>query len=69
MEINTKYQIGDTVYYMCNNMVDKGEVLSMTIYVRKNNIEVFYLVSGKSTSSTLVDYQMFPTKEAVLATL
>lgn len=73
MTIETKFNVGETVYYMCNNKVHQSTVKVIKIYVRSPTVDVqTYLIEtglGKDGLSEYNEVWLFPTKESLLASL
>ena len=75
MEIKTKYNIGDGVWFMCDNKTRRGEILGV-----KAEINIMpkgpaqynsYSVRDSVTTGVCVfpEYDLFPTKEELLKSL
>lgn len=48
MKIETKFKVGDTVYFMSDNVLNKGVIQNIIINVRGFNLESFsYLISER----------------------
>ena len=76
MTIETKYDIGDVIYLLKNNKIEKGFVTGMKILVSYTNkvdkilgekIEYENNINGHCIM--INDLYMFPTKEALLKSL
>ena len=66
MNIKTKYNIGDEVWFIFNYKPTQGKILGLTIY---SPTYYFYTVSILHTSGTMNEKDLFPTKEELLKSL
>ena len=66
MTIETKYNIGDEVWFMFNHKPTQGKILGLTVY---SPTYYFYIVSILYTSGTIYEESLFPTKEELLKSL
>lgn len=66
MTIEPKYNIGDEVWFMFNHKPTQGKILGLTVYAPTY---YFYIVSILSTSGTMDEEFLFPTKEELLKNL
>ncbi len=65
-----KYDIGQEVWIMLNNKVQKVEVCSCDIHIRCHGTSVTYTVSRSAGStSSLSQCDLYPTKQELLGTL
>jgi hypothetical protein len=65
MEIKTKHNIGDNLYYMRNNKIKKGVVSKVVVKVQSlNKIEICYKLD-----SWVYEKCLFITKEELIKTL
>ena len=72
MDIKTKYDIGQSVFFMDNNKVQEGTIDRIHIEVRynggkDNKVRISY--SLFTTSKFYEDKELFPTKEELLKSL
>lgn len=73
MTIETKYNIGNEVYYRDINTIAKGKILNIKIdcnYGHHNT--VIYSVSNQDnrfTAIQILEWELFPTKEELLKSL
>lgn len=69
MTIETKYNIGDEVWYRgYHNCISKGVVTTITIQIEDTQINIFYSVNGK-LAKAYSECMCFPTKEDLLKSL
>ena len=66
MTIETKYNIGDKVWYAIGKQMFDGKILA--IHILKNNI-IMYIVRFSVTHCTFSEDDLFPTKEELLKSL
>lgn len=71
MKIETKYNIGDWVHFMCDNQAHVGVIKKINIYVEDGKTNTFYTVTDQNSS---LDLQLgtpylFPTKAELLKSL
>jgi hypothetical protein len=69
MTIETKYNIGDEVWFIEEGQPKKDEIISIEIYVYKDNLFVEYLFANDSYPYGLNESYLFPTKEELLKSL
>lgn len=71
MEIKTKYNIGDTVYYLSDNTVKCSTIEFITIYINnyKNSVTITYTVRDYNSYNYITKEELFPTKEELLKSL
>lgn len=80
MTINTKYSIGDEVYFLMNNKVLSGKITNLGIAVEANqatsrsekrsdvNIDIEYVIASDKKHCVSED-RLFLTKDALLRSL
>lgn len=71
MEIKTKYNIGDWVWFMHENSVHQGVIKKITIHIENDKINTFYTLIDQNNSLELqlgTPY-LFTTKEELLKSL
>lgn len=70
MTITTKYNIGDTVWFMEDNKAHAAEVKSIELFIVQSKLHEIYSISHPSgkDSKLHVDY-LFPSKQELLASL
>lgn len=66
MIIETKYNIGDTVFYMVENIIYEGIVIEISISKIGGNITYLYQVGTDGTYSVFSESCIFSTKEELL---
>ncbi len=66
MEVKTKYEFGDKVWYITANRVMCGEITGFSIAVDKDGPRIKYWVGY---DKTFHDNELFDTKQALLNTL
>ena len=71
MTIETKYNIGDEVWFYHHKKIMKSRVRSINLLVRKDDISASYLMEDMWTDQYIVLYEesLFPTKEELLKSL
>lgn len=75
MELKTKFGLRDTVYFMFENKVHKGDVMEISLSLKatpEGNMEIiYYHVYDYSVSAfvKLHESVLFPSKEKLLETL
>ena len=80
MDIKTKYDIGQSVFYMSENRVRKGIIKGINIKCQDEvdfvispmgkSVSVFYCVETPHfTDFSVAEYKLFPTKEDLLKSL
>ena len=69
MTIETKYNIGDEVWFIEEGEPIKDEILSIEINIYKDSIFVEYLFANDSYPYGLNESYLFPTKEELLKSL
>jgi len=70
MTITTKYDIGETVWFMEDNKACSATIKSCELDVGSNNIHTVYTVTHPSHKCVkYAEVHLFPTKEALLASL
>ena len=71
MEIKTKFDIGDWVWFMHENTVHQGVINKISMLIEKNKTNTFYTLIDQNNSLELqlgTPY-LFPTKEELLKSL
>ena len=66
MEVNSKYNINDTVWVVNRNKVIQQKIQSVEITADKDKAEIEYTFIG---GSKLPEYRVFKTKEELIDTL
>ena len=66
MEVNSKYNINDTVWVVNRNKVIQQKIQGIEITADKDNAEIEYTFIG---GSKLPEYRVFKTKEELIDTL
>lgn len=71
MEIKTKYNIGDWVYFMHENKVHIGVIKKITIHIEKNKTNTVYSLTDQNNGLELQFGTpfLFLTKEELLKSL
>lgn len=69
MGINTKFDVGDRVFFMNNNKVCETNIERITIITEEDNIEIRYRVKVNYTYKSLPESKVFATKQELLNTL
>lgn len=54
IEFNSPLNYGETVYYLCNNKVEKGNLIAFSLYDDKGGTSIKHIVKAESRS--LPDY-------------
>lgn len=72
MTIETKYNIGDEVWFMCRNTITSGYVqFGLCTFNRDSSITITYDVMTNVLSNPLTcrESELFPTKEELIKSL
>ncbi len=71
MTIETKYNIGDTVWFMKNNKLTQGKITVITVEsVIGNSILISHgLNNGDTTRPPYSENELFPTKQDLINSL
>lgn len=69
MKINTKFDVGDRVFFMNDNKVCETNIERITITTKEDNIEIKYLVKVSYGYESLLESKVFTTKQELLNTL
>lgn len=73
MNISTKYEINDVVFFMSNNAVSTAEIEKINIEIRTiekvNIINITYLIKIDKAFQTMHESKLFPTKQELLDSL
>lgn len=70
MKIETKYDIGQWVYFMLENKVAMGEITRIELRIEKEKgVDTKYIVEYCHTPYTHYEYHLYPTKEELLKSL
>ena len=69
MEIKTKYNVGDKVYFLSNNAVVCLPIDTIRIEIDKNNNIIKYRISNNGTCEWRQEDKLFTTKEELLKSL
>lgn len=68
MEIKTKFNVGDKVFYMRDNRVQSGEVRGMQVLIHRSEADVIVYVSFGDQRGYTEDV-LFESKEELLKSL
>lgn len=69
MIVKTKYDIGDTVFYMQENKVCSNKVDTIEVHIDKRDKELCYTKYCGLGKFTLKEHQLFLTKEELIKSL
>ena len=69
MTIETKFNIGDSIWYMDNNKACNRSVSSIIIRITEYGVSVGYYVSKPRKSITLDEKLVFSSKEELIKSL
>lgn len=70
MKIETKFNLGDKVFVLCNNKVQKVEVVSLCAFTEISDIKINYDVRfWTGDVETLSEYRLFETKQELINSL
>ena len=70
MKIETKFNLGDKVFVLCNNKVQKVEVVSLCAFTEISDIKINYDVRFWTGGvETLSEYRLFETKQELINSL
>lgn len=67
MKIETKYEIGQEVWFMYNNRPTSMRVMHIELYISSNKVKRQYI--DKYGSYRVSEHKLFPTKEELLKSL
>ena len=68
MDIKTKFNVGDKVFYMRDNRVQSGEVRGMEVFIHGSEANVIVYVSPGDSRGYTEDF-LFGSKEELLKSL
>lgn len=68
MEIKTKFNVGDKVFYMRDNRVQSGEVRGMQVLIHRSEVNIIVYVSSGDPKGYAEDF-LFASKEELLKSL
>lgn len=68
MEIKTKFNVGDKVFYMRDNRVQSGEVRGMQVLIHRSEVNIIVYVSFGDRRGYTEDV-LFESKEELLKSL
>ena len=68
MEIKTKFNVGDKVFYMKDNRVQSGEVRGMQVLIHRSEANIIVYVSLGDKRGYSEDF-LFESKEELLKSL
>lgn len=69
MIIETKYNIGDIVFYMLEDTICKGIIIEISISKIGNSITYLYHIGSNGVYRIFSENCIFPTKEELLKSL
>lgn len=70
MEIKTKFDTGDTVYFLYGNKVHTGDVVMINIHkIFSRSIGIKYRIHGLSQAVDRAEHELFKTKEELIKSL
>lgn len=70
MTIETKYSIGDTLWFMLNNRSNSGVVVKLSLEITEaGSQEVYTLKRDNQSTETLHVSYLYPSKQNLLASL
>lgn len=67
MTIETKYNIGDEVWFICSNLVQTSTVRKIRPIINRDNNLIYYYVDGLPYEYS--ETKLFPTKAELLKSL
>jgi hypothetical protein len=69
MKIETKYNIGQVVWFMEENGPKSDVILGIEVNIYKEKVFIEYLFANDSYPYGLIEADLFPTKEELLKSL
>lgn len=69
MEIRTKFNIGDTIYFMYDNKVCNSSVCSVSVWVGRESTDIKYYVDRDKDRISITENKVYATKEELIASL
>lgn len=69
MTVETKFNIGDEVWYLHNNKVCNRKVSAINIRITECMVSIIYYISAPKESITLEEKSIFSSKEELLKSL
>lgn len=70
MQIQTKFNVNDIVYFIFNNKVCSAPITSINIHVSKyEKLRITYTVYHKDLTASLHEYSVFSTKDELIKSL
>lgn len=69
MTIETKYKIGQTIYYMLNNKVESNPIICISISVTLGGKTIYYVVKPQDNTLSLHESNVFASKQEILNSL
>lgn len=69
MEVKTKFNIGDTIYFMYDNKVCKSSVRSVSVWIGKESTDIKYYIDWDKGRIPITEGESYATKEELIASL
>lgn len=69
MEVKTKFNIGDTIYFMYDNKVCNSFVRSVSVWIGKESTDIKYYMDRDKDRIPITEDESYATKEELIASL
>lgn len=69
MEIKTRFNIGDTIYFMYDNKVCNSSVCSISVWMGRDSTDIKYYVNRDKDNILITEDKSYATKEELIASL
>nr|UWH96384.1 MAG: hypothetical protein [Bacteriophage sp.] len=69
MEVKTKFNIGDTIYFMYDNKVCNSSVRSVSVWIGKESTDIKYYMDRDKGRIPITEDESCATKEELIASL
>lgn len=69
MTVETKFSIGDTVFFMWNNEVSSGTISALLVNKSSHELTTTYVIPYRFNTVNLPEDKIFPSKEELLQNL
>lgn len=69
MEIKTRFNVGDTIYFMYDNKVCNSSVCSISVWAGRESMDIKYYVDRDKDKISITEGKSYATKEELIASL
>lgn len=66
INIDLKYNIGDTVYFMYQNKIQKTKIIQVSISIDEDTTRITYYIRLFGTKYNMQDFKVFKTKQELI---